>query len=233
MTVTADLPTECDQIMTDVDSHETGTTDSLSTMTTSTLSYCPLSEDSYSDRNTTSGFQTSGYNFIRSPDLLTKNLLITPRNRLSYQGDLRNKSLPNDRRSFQEIKFKNEQDPFQNESFSNKIENKEKSDISILTESVSCSSKEESSHEILMGNNYERLSRKNSIFHQDNSSDEEIMTPCKCSNDSNENLNFKSEESVENIHYETLVVSSPESYNSSQHEMSVSPKVFKLSNNIM
>lgn len=216
--------------MIDVDSNETETgTDSLSTITTPTLSYCPLSEDSYSDQNSTSGFQITKIDFTKSHDVLTKNLLTTPRNRLSYQGDLRNKTLSNDRRSFQEIKLKNVQDNRQFEFFNNnKIEDKTKSDTSILTESLSCSFKEDKSiFGIVIGNNYERLSNKNSIFHQEESSYEEVIPTCKSSIDSLDNLNFESEKSLENIHYETLVVSSPESHNSSQREMSVSPKVYQ------
>lgn len=209
--------TDCDQIMVDIDSNDTGT-DSLSTITTPTLSYCPLSEDSCSDRNSTPGFPTIE---IRSPDLLTKNLLTTPRNRLSYQGDIRNKMLSNDRRSFQEIKFNNLQ------SSQNESNNKTKSDVSILTDSLSYSSKEETFCDVVMGNNYERLGPKNSIFHQEDSSCEEIMPPCKNAICSNENLNFESKKSVENIHYKPLVVSSPESNDSSQCEMSVSPKVLE------
>lgn len=226
MSVAADILIECDQIMTDVDSNETGT-GSLSTITTPTLSYCPLSEDSYSDRNNTPGHLSTGIDFTLSPDILTKNLLTTPRNRLSYQGDLNNRSLSNDRRSFQEIKFKNAQDNCQSESFNNnKMEEKVKSEISILSESLSCSPKKEGSmYEIVMGNNYERLSHKNSILHQEDSSYEEVIPSCKSSNGSVENLNFETEKSVDNIHYETLVVSSPESCNSSQREMSVSPQV--------
>lgn len=228
MTVAADLHVECDQIMTDVDSNETST-GSLSTITTPTHSYCPLSEDSYSDRNTTIGYHTIGIDFTVSPDLLTKNLLTTPRNRLSYQGDIKNKSLSNDRRSFQEIKLKNIQDNYQCESYSNKrIEEKVQSNISILTESLSGSPKKDCVYEIIVGNNYERLSHKNSIFHQEDSSYEEVMPSCKSSNDSLENLNFETEKSVENIHYETLVVTSPESCNSSQREMSVSPQVLDI-----
>ncbi|VVC43891.1 Hypothetical protein CINCED_3A017545 [Cinara cedri] len=225
MTVAADILTECDQIMTDVDSNEMGT-GSLSTITTPTHSYFPLSEDSYSDRNTTPGYQTIGIDFTVSPDFFTKNLLSTPRNRLSYQGDIINKSLSYDRRSFQEIKVKNIQDNCQCESFSNKIiGEKVKSDISVLTESHSGSpKKDECIYEIIVGNNYERLSHKNSIFHQEDSSYEEVIPSCKSSNDSLENLNFETEKSVENIHYETLVVTSPDSCNSSQHEMSVSPQ---------
>jgi len=221
MTVTTDILIECDQIMTDVvDSNETGT-GSLSTITTPTLSYCLLSEDSYSDRNSTPDYQTIGIDHTVSPDFLTKNLLTTPRNRLSYQGDLRNKSLANDRRSFQEIKLKNVQDNCRCDSFGNKnIEEKVKSDISILTESLSTSTKNEGSmYEVVLGNNYERLSHKNSIFHQEDSSYEEVMPSCKSSIDSIENLNFETEKSNENIHYEALVITSPESCNSSQHEI--------------
>lgn len=226
MTVATDILIECDQIMADVDGNETGT-GSLSTITTPTLSYCPLSEDSYSDQNITPGYQTTGIDFMVSPDFLTKNLLTTPRNRLSYQGDIRNKSSSNDRRSFQEIKLNNLEDNCQCESYNNKtVEERVKSDISILTESLSCSPKNEGPmYAIILGNNYERLSNKNSIFHQEDSSYEEIMPSCKSSIDSIENLNFETEKSVENIHYETLVVTSPESCNSSQHEMSVSPQV--------
>lgn len=224
MTVAADILIECDQIMTDVDSNETG---SLSTITTPTVSYCPLSEDSYSDQNITPGYQTTGVDFTISPDILTKNLLTTPRNRLSYQGDVKNKSSSNNRRSFQEIKLSNLQDNCQYEYYNNKtIEERVKSDISILTESLSCSPKNEGSmYAIVLGNNYERLSNKNSIFHQEDSSYEEIMPSCKSSIDSIEKLNFETDKSVENIHYETLIVTSPESCNSSQHEMSVSPQV--------
>lgn len=226
MTVAADILTECDQIMTDVDSNETS---SLSTITTPTVSYCPLSEDSCSDRNSTPGYQTNGVNFNVSPDLLTNNLLITPRNRLSYQGDLKNKSLSYDRRSFQEIKLKNVEDIGQCESLNRQIGEKVKSDISVLTESLSSSpKKEESMYEIIMGNNYERLGNKNSIFHQEDSSYEEVMPSSKSSIDSIENLNFETEKSIENIHYETLVVTSPESCNSSQRVMSVSPQVLKI-----
>lgn len=226
MTVTAIILPESDQIMTDVDSNETGT-ESLSTITTPTLSYCPLSEDSCSDRNTTPGYQTIGIDFNVSPELLPKNLLQTSRNRLSYQGDLRNKSLSNDRYSFQEIKFKNKQDNYIFESFNDKkIEEKIKSDVSILTESLSCSpSKNESIYNIVVGNNYERLGYKNSIFNQEDSSYEDVIPSFKSSIDSIENLNFKPEKSIENIHYETLVVTSPESCNSSLCEMSVSPQV--------
>jgi len=229
MTIVADINTECDQIMTDVESNETGT-GSLSTITTPTLSYCPLSEDSYSDKNTTPGYQTTVIDFCVSSDVLTKNLLTTPRNRLSYQGDLRNKSLSNDRRSFQEIKLRNVQDNASFESFNNNvIEEKLKSDISILTESLSCSPKNGGSmFEIVMGNNYERLGHKNSIFHQDDSSYEEVMPFCKGSIDSIDNLNFETEKSVENIHYEILVVTSPESCNSSQREILVSSKVLNI-----
>lgn len=230
MTVAADILIECDQVMADVDSNETGT-GSLSTITTPTLSYCPLSEDSYSDRNTTPGYHTTEIDFTVSPDILTKNLLTTPRNRLSYQGDLRNRSVTNDRRSFQEMKLKNLPDNCQNESFNNnKMEEKVKSDTSILSESLSCSPKKEGSmYEIVIGNNYERLSHKNSIFHQEDSSYEEVIPSCKSSSDSVENLNFETEKSADNIHYETLVVSSPESSsNSSQHDMSVSPQVLKI-----
>jgi len=222
MTVTADILIECDQIMTDVDSNETG---SLSTITTPTISYCPLSEDSYSDRNTTPDNQT--VDFTVSSDLLSKNLLTTPRNRLSYQGDLRNKSLSNDRRSFQEIKLKNVQDNCQCESFDNKkIEEKVKSDSSVLTESLSCSPKNEGPmYKVVLSNNYELLSHKNSIFHQEDSSYEEVMASCKSSVDSIEHLSLETEKSTENIHYETLVVTSPESCNSSQREISVFPQV--------
>jgi len=227
MTVAADIPTECDQIMTDVESNETGT-GSLSTTTTPTLSYCPLSEDSYSDKNTTPGYQAILIDFCVS-DVLTKNLLTTPRNRLSYQGDLRNKSLSNDRRSFQEIKLRNIRDDAPCESLNNnKIEEKVKSDISILTESLSSPKKAGSMYEIVMGNNYERLGHKNSIFHQDDSSYEEVMPSCKDSTDSIDNLNFETEKSVENIHYEILVVTSPDSCNSSQHEISISSQVLKI-----
>lgn len=233
MTVAVDIVTECDQIMTDIDSNETGT-GSFSTITTPTLSYCPLSEDSCSDRNTTSGYPMTGINFNESPDLFTKNLITTPRNRLSYQGDLRNKNISHDRRSFQEIKFKNVQDNFQYGSFNNnnnikKIEHKAKSDVSILTESLSCSpKKDESLYDIVLGSNYECLSHKNSIFHQEDSSYEDVIPPCKSSIESIENLHFETEKSVENIQYETLVVTSPESCNSSLREMSVSPQVFKI-----
>uniref|UniRef100_A0A2H8TGS3 GTPase-activating protein CdGAPr n=1 Tax=Melanaphis sacchari TaxID=742174 RepID=A0A2H8TGS3_9HEMI len=221
MTVAADIHTESDQIMTDVESNETGT-GSLSTITTPTLSYCPLSEDSYSDKNTTPDYQTILIDFCVS-DVLTKNLLTTPRNRLSYQGDLRNKSLSNDRRSFQEIKLRNVRDDILCESFNNnKIEEKVKSDISILTESLSSPKKAGSMYEIVVGNNYERLGQKNSIFRQDDSSYEEVMPSCKGSTDSIDNLNFETEKSVENIHYEILVVTSPESCNSSQREISIS-----------
>lgn len=224
MTVAADILTECDQIMTDVDSNETS---SLSTITTPTVSYCPLSEDSCSDQNSTPGYQTNVISFNVSPDLLTNNLLTTPRNRLSYQGDLKNKSLSCDRRSFQEIKFKNVKENDQYECLNKQIEEKVKSVVSVLTESLSSSSKkDESMYEITMGNNYKRLGDKSSIFHQEDSSCEEVMPSCKSSIDSIENLNFESEKSVENIHYETLVVTSPESCNSSQHIMSVSPQVF-------
>lgn len=227
MTVTADIPTECDQIMVDVESNETAT-GSFSTITTPTHSYCPLSEDSYSDRNTIPSYQSLGIDFTASPDLLTKNLLTTPRSRLSYQGDIKNKSLSNDRRSFQEIKLKNKQDNCQCESFNNKrIEKKVKSDISIFTESLSGSSKkDECIYEIIVGNNYELLSHKNSIFHQEDSSYEEVIPSCKSSNDSLENLNLEKEKSIENIHYEILVT--PESCNSSQREMSVSPQVLNI-----
>lgn len=226
MNGTADMLIECDQIMTDVDSNETGT-GSLSTITTPTLSYCPLSEDSYSDQNSTSAYQTIGIDFTVSPNLLTKNLLSTPRNRLSYQGDLKSKSLSNDRRSFQEIKLKNVQDDCQCGSFNNKkIEEKVKSDNSVLTESLSCSSKnEQPMYEVVLGNNYERLSHKNSIFHQEDSSYEEVMPSCESSIDSIDKFNFETEKSIENIHYETLVVTSPESCNSSQHEIPVSLQV--------
>ncbi|XP_022180815.1 GTPase-activating protein CdGAPr isoform X2 [Myzus persicae] len=221
MTVPADILTECDQIMTDVESNETGT-GSLSTITTPTLSYCPLSEESYSDKNSTPGFQTIVIDFCVS-DVLTENLLTTPRNRLSYQGDLRNKSLSNDRRSFQEIKLRNVRDNAPCESFNNNgIEEKVKSDISILTESLSSPKKTGSMYEIVMGNNYERLGHKNSIIHQDDSSYEEVMPSCKSSTDSIDNLNFETEKSVENIHYEILVVTSPESCNSSLREISIS-----------
>lgn len=224
--MTTNIQLECDQIMTDVD--ETGT-GSLSTITTTpTLSYCPLSEDSYSDRQSTPGYQRE-VDFTVSPDLLTKNLLNTPRNRLSYQGDLRNKSLSNDRRSFQEIKFKNIQDNSHCVSFNNqKGKEQIKSDVSILTISPNCSpQKGGSMYEIVMGNNYERLGNKSSILHQEDSSYEEVMPSCKSSTDSID-LNFEIEKSVENIHYETLVVSSPESCNSSQREMSVSPQVMEI-----
>jgi hypothetical protein len=229
MTVAADVLIECDQVMTDVDSNETGT-GSLSTTTTPTLSYCPLSEDSYSDLNTTPGSHKTGIDFTVSSDILTKNLLTTPRNRLSFQGDLKSRSLSNDRRSYQEIKLANVRDNCHSESFNNnKIEDKVKSDTSILSESLSCSpKKEESVYEIVIGNNYERLGHKNSIFNQEDSSYEEVIPSCKSSNDSADNLNFETEKSTENIHYETLVVSSPESCNSSQREMSVSPQVFKI-----
>lgn len=233
MTVAVDIVTECDQIMTDIDSNETGT-GSFSTITTPTLSYCPLSEDSCSDRNTTPGYPMTGINFNESPDLLTKNLIVTPRNRLSYQGDLRNKNIPHDRRSFQEIKLKNLQDNFKYESFNNNnnnenVENKAKSDISIVTESLSYSPKKnESLYDIVLGNNYDCLSHKNSIFHQEDSSYEDVIPPCKSSIESIENLHFETEKSVENIQYETLVVTSPESCNSSQREMSFSPQVIKI-----
>lgn len=227
MTVAVDIHTECDQIMTDVESNET-CTESLSTITTPTLSYCPLSEDSYSDKNTTPDYQTILIDFCVS-DVLTKNCLTTPRNRLSYQGDLRNKSLSNDRRSFQEIKLKNVRDNAPCESFNNNtIEEKVKSDISFLTESFSSSKKADSMYEIVMGNNYERLGHKNSIFQQDDSSYEEVMPSCKGSTDSIDNLNFETEKSVENIHYEILVVTSPESCNSSQHEISIPLQVLKI-----
>lgn len=234
MTVAVDVVTECDQIMTDIDSNETGT-GSFSTITTPTLSYCPLSEDSCSDRNTTPGYPMPGIDFNESPDLFKKNLINTPRNRLSYQGDLRNKNIPHDRRSFQEIKLKNVQDYFQCESFNNNnnnnnvnIENKAKSDISIITESRSCSpKKDESLYDIVLGNNYDCLSHKKSIFHQEDSSYEDIP-PCKSSTESIENLHFETEKSVENIQYETLIVTSPESCNSSHCEMSVSPQVLKI-----
>jgi len=225
MTVVADIHAECDQIMTDIESNETGT-GSLSTITTPTLSYCPLSEESYSDKNTTPGYQTIVIDFC-VPD--GQNLLTTPRNRLSYQGDLRNKTLSNDRRSFQEIKLKNVRDNAPCESFiNNGIKEKVKSDISILTESHSSPKKTGSMYEIVMGNNYERLGHKNSIFHQDDSSYEEVMPSCKSSIDSIDNLNFEKEKSVENIHYEILVVTSPESCNSSQHEISISSQVLKI-----
>lgn len=228
MAVVPDIHTECDQIMTDVESNETGT-GSLSTITTPTLSYCPLSEDSYSDKNTIPGYQTILIDFCVS-DILTKSLLTTPRNRLSYQGDLRNKSLSNDRRSFQEIKLTNFQDNAPCESFDNNgIEEKVKSDISILTESLSCSPKKAGSmYEIVMGNNYERLGHKSSIFHQEDSSYEEVIPSCKSSIDSIDNLNFETEKSVENIHYEILVVTSPESCNSSQREISIYSQVPKM-----
>jgi len=213
--------------MTDVESNET-CTGSLSTITTPTLSYCPLSEDSYSDKNTTLDYQTILIDYCVS-DVLTKNCLTTPRNRLSYQGDLRNKSLSNDRRSFQEIKLRNVRDDAPCESFNNNtIEEKVKSDISILTESFSSSKTAESMYEIVMGNNYERLGHKNSIFQQDDSSYEEVMPSCKGSTDSIDNLNFETEKSVENIHYEILVVTSPESCNSSQHEISIPLQVLKI-----
>lgn len=222
MTVAVDIHTECDQIMTDANSNETGT-GSLSTITTPTLSYYPLSEESFSDRNTTPGYPTTGVDFRLSPDLLTKNLLTTPRNRLSYQGDVRNKSLSNDRRSFQEMKLKNMQDNCQFESFSNKkMEEKIKSDNSIINESFNLP-KKESMYKIIMDNNYELLSHKNSILHQEDSSYEEVMPSCKTSVDSLEN--FEPDKSIENIHYETLIVTSPESCNSSQREMSISPQV--------
>lgn len=227
MTITAGILSEYDQIMTDVDSNETG---SFSTITTPTLSYCPLSEDSNSDQNTTPGYQTTGIDFTMSPDVLTKNLLNTPRNRLSYQGDVRNKSLPYDRHSFQEVKLKNVLDNWECKSFNNKsIKDKMKSDISILTESLSSTSKNESIYEIVVGNNYERLGHKNSILNQEDSSYEEGMPSCKSSIDSIENFNFIPKKTIDNIHYETLVGTSPESCNSSQHEMSVSPQVLKTS----
>lgn len=235
MTVAVDIVTECDQIMTDIDSNETGTSSSFSTVTTPTLSYCPLSEDSCSDRNTTPGYPMTGIDFNESPDLFTKNLITTPRNRLSYQGDLRNKNIPNNRRSFQEIKLKNVPDNFQCESFNNNnnndenIENKAKSDTSIVTESLSCSpKKDEFLYDIVLGNNYDCLSHKNSIFHHEDSSYEDVIPPCKSSIESIENLHFETEKSVENIQYETLVVTSSESCNSSQREMSVSPQVLKI-----
>lgn len=228
MNVAVDIHTECDQIMTDVESNETGT-GSISTGTTPTLSYYPLSEESYSDRNTTPGYQTTGVDFVISPDHSTKNALTTPRNRLSYQGDLRNKNLSNNRRSFQEIKLRNVQDNCQYESYSNEaIGKKICSDISIVTESLSSPKKEESMYEITMGNNYKRMGHKNSIFHQEDSSVEEVMPSCKSSIDSLENFNLEMDKSVENIHYETLVVTSPDSCNSSQHEMSVSFQVFEI-----
>lgn len=225
MTVAAEIHTECDQIMMDVNSNNESGTDSLSTITTPTLSYCPLSEESYSDQNATPSSRITEIDFIRSPDLLTINLLTTPRNRLSYQGDLRNKKLSNDRRSFQEIKFKNVQDTRHFEFF-NKNNDKDKLNVSIVTESSSCSPREEeSTFGIVMGNNYKRLSNKSSILHQEDSSYEEVMPTCKSSFDSIDNLNFESEKSVDNIHYETLIVSSPESNNSIQHETLDSPKV--------
>lgn len=227
--MTTNIHSACDQMMTDVDGHETGT-GSLSTITTTpTFSYCPLSEDSYSDRQSTTCYQAD-IDFTMSPDLLTKNLLTTPRNRLSYQGDLRNKSLSNDRRSFQEIKLKNVQDNCHYESFNNnKIKEQIKSDISILMSSPNCSpQKDGSMYKIVMGNNYDRLGSKNSILHQDDSSYEEVMPSCKSSTDSIENFNFEIEKSDENIQYETLVVTSPESCNSSQREMSVSPQVMEI-----
>jgi len=227
MTVVADIHIECDQVMTDVESNETGT-GSLSTITTPTLSYCPLSEESYSDKNTTPGYQTIMIDFC-VPDVMTENFLTTPRNRLSYQGDLRNKSLSNDRRSFQEVKLRNVRDNVPCEFFiNNGVEEKVKSDISILTESHTTPKKTESMYEIVMGNNYERLGHKNSIFHQDDSSYEEVMPSCKSSIDSIDNLNFEREKSVENIHYEILVVTSPESCNSSQREISITSQVLKI-----
>jgi len=227
MTVAADIHTECDQIMTDVESIETGS-GSLSTINTPTLSYCPLSEESYSDKNITPGYQTIVIDFSVS-DVLTENLLTTPRNRLSYQGDLRNKKLSNDRRSFQEIKCLRNVREAPSQSFNNNgIEEKVKSDSSILTESLSSPKKTGSMYEIVMGNNYERLGHKNSIFHQDDSSYEEVMPSCKSSIDSIDNLNFETEKSVENIHYEMLVVTSPESCNSSLHEISISSQVLKI-----
>lgn len=225
MTVAAEIHTESDQIMIDVNSNNEAGTDSLSTITTPTLSYCPLSEESYSDQNATHSSQITEIDFIRSPDLLTISLLTTPRNRLSYQGDLRNNKISNDRRSFQEIKLKNVQDNRHCEFF-NKNDEKDKLDVSIGTESSSCSPREEeSTFGIVMDNNYKRLSNKSSILHQEDSSYEEVMPTCKSSFDSIDNLNFESEKSVDNIHYETLIVSSPESNNSIQHEMVDSPKV--------
>lgn len=221
MTIAAGIRSECDQIMTDVDNNET---ESLSTITTPTLSYCPLSEDSNSDQNTTPSYQTTRIDCTMSPDLLTKNLLNTPRNRLSYQGDIRNKSLPYNRHSFQEIKFKNVLDNWESESFNNKkLQEKIKSDISILTDSLSSTSKNESLYAIV-GNNYERLGHKNSILNQEDSSYEESILSCKSSIDSIENFNFKPEKTID-INYEILVVTSPESCNSSQHEMSGSLQV--------
>lgn len=225
MTVATDIPINCDQIMKDIDcNNETGT-DSLSTITTPTLSYCPLSEESYSDQNAATSSQITEIDFIRSPDLLTINLLTIPRNRLSYQGDLKNKKLSNDRRSFQEIKLKTDNKHCEFIQI-NTNNDKSKLDVSIVTESSSCSPREEeSTFGIIMDNNYERLSNKSSIFHQEDSSFEEVMPTYKNSFDSIDNLNFESEKSMDNIHYETLIVSSPESNNSIQHEILDSPKV--------
>ncbi|XP_050422799.1 GTPase-activating protein CdGAPr isoform X2 [Adelges cooleyi] len=224
MTVLVDVHNSCDEIMADIESNEIDN-GSVSTITTPTISYHPLSEDSCSERNLTPSF----CNF-ESSEQLTKNLLNTPRNRLSYQGDLHNKRLSTDRRSFQEIKYGNSLD--YKASKDGQHESRIKKDIDDLFKSNNSMVVESSKnldkplYEIIMGNNYERLGDNNSIFNQDDLSSEEKIPLNKqfSSVNSIENLNFEQEKTVENIHYETLVTTSPESCNSSHHEMSISPE---------
>ncbi|XP_050540334.1 GTPase-activating protein CdGAPr [Daktulosphaira vitifoliae] len=217
MTVSVDVHLSCDQIMTDIENNKTETS-SFSSIATPTHSYHLLLEENCSEYCTTFGCQDD----FKVPKQKENIFLITPRNRLSFQGDERNKMLSNDRHSFQEIKYRNSKTCNNHDLHDTLSKQKTSEDINLSTfyeKNVPkllknpCEIKEDITQE--------QFNKSSSILDNDDLNNEENIYLSKYSSSGD---SLEQRKSNDSINYEVLMTTSTESNKSSHHEMSISPE---------